>query len=121
MDKIFVNEMSFYGYHGVFPEEKKLGQRFLVDVCVEANLQQAGKSDDLHDSIHYGEIYEICKRIVEGKSYNLIEAVGEEIANTIIDRYPLAFSCTVKVTKTDPPIKGHYKSVAVELTRSRQK
>ncbi|WP_409303683.1 dihydroneopterin aldolase [Peribacillus sp. SCS-155] len=120
MDKIFVNQMEFYGYHGVFPEENKLGQRFAVDLVVELDLKPAGETDDLNKSVNYGELYSLCREIVEGKTFKLIESVAEAIATEILKRFFLIFSCTVKVYKTDPPIPGHYKSVAVEITRGRQ-
>jgi dihydroneopterin aldolase len=119
MDKIYLNTMEFYGYHGVFPEENRLGQRFIVDLVVDVDLRRAGETDDLTDSINYGELYEICKKIVEGKPFKLIEAVAEKIAGACLAQYTSAMSCTVKVTKPDPPIPGHYRSVAVEITRSR--
>lgn len=119
MDKIYVNKMEFYGYHGVFPEETRLGQRFIVDLMVEADLKRAGESDDLSYSINYGELYELCKGIVEGKPFKLLEAVAEKIAKDCLAQFALATSCTVKVIKPDPPIPGHYDSVAIEITRSR--
>ena len=119
VDKIYVNEMAFYGYHGVYPEENRLGQRFLVDLVVEADLQQAGKTDHLEDSINYGELFETCREVVEQERYKLVESIAEEISARILDRFSKASSCTVKVVKPDPPIPGHYKSVAVEIRRSR--
>lgn len=119
MDKIFVNKMEFYGYHGVFSEENRLGQRFIVDLMVEADLKAAGKSDDLTQSINYGELYSLCKKIVEGETYKLVEAVAERIAEECLSQFSRANSCTVKVIKPDPPIPGHYESVAVEIMRSR--
>lgn len=119
MDKIFVNEMEFYGYHGVFPEENKLGQRFKVDLTVELDLKEAGITDNLNQSVNYGELYNTCKNVVEGKSYQLIEAVAENIAADILGQYPLVQRCTVKIIKPDPPIPGHYRSVAVEIMRER--
>lgn len=111
--------MEFYGYHGVFPEETRLGQRFIVDLLVEADLKPAGESDDLALSINYGELYHLCKDIVEGDPFKLIEALAEKIADRCLSQFTLAMSCTVKVIKPDPPIPGHYESVAVEITRSR--
>lgn len=119
MDKIYVNRMEFYGYHGVFPEENRLGQRFMVDLVVEADLKMAGESDDLTQSINYGELFHVCKEIVEGKPYKLVEAVAEKIAQTCLSKFPKAVSVNVKMIKPDPPIPGHYDSVAVEITRSR--
>ena len=115
-----MNEMEFYGYHGVFPEETKLGQRFKVDLIVEVDLSVAGESDDLNDSVNYGELYNTCKTIVEGKPYKLVEAVAENIASAVLSDFPLVSTCTVKLIKPDPPIPGHYRSVAVEIKRSRQ-
>jgi len=120
VDKIYVNEMEFYGYHGVFPEETRLGQRFKVDLMVETELMKAGLSDDIEDSVNYGELYQVCKDIVEGKPYKLVEAVAEKIAATVLDTFPKVITCTIKVIKPDPPIPGHYKSVAIEIKRGRK-
>lgn len=111
--------MKFYGYHGVFAEETKLGQRFAVDVIVETDLEKAGKSDNLEDSINYGEIYQVCKEVVEGKPFKLVEALAEKIAAEMLGHFPSIRLVTVKVIKPDPPIPGHYDSVAVEITRGR--
>lgn len=119
LDKIYVNQMEFYGYHGVFPEENRLGQRFIVDLSVSVDLKKAGETDELEFSVNYGELFEICKEIVEGKPYKLLEAVAEKIAKSILGTYQSVLDVTVKVIKPNPPIPGHYDSVAVEITRSR--
>ena len=119
LDKIYVNRMEFYGYHGVFPEENRLGQRFIVDLTVTLDLKNAGESDDLDYSVNYGELFQVCQRIVEGKPYKLVEAVAEKIASAVLNEFPLIENVTVKLIKPDPPIPGHYRSVAVEITRSR--
>ncbi|MGV3463944.1 MAG: dihydroneopterin aldolase [Heyndrickxia sp.] len=119
MDKIYLNELEFYGYHGVLAEENRLGQRFRVSLVLELDLSRAGKSDDLNDTVSYAEVYEICKDIVEGKPYRLLEAVADKIATSILECHPLIARTTVKVIKPDPPIPGHYQSVAVEITRSK--
>jgi 7,8-dihydroneopterin aldolase/epimerase/oxygenase len=119
LDKIFVNQMEFYGYHGVFPEETRLGQRFIVDLMVLIDLKKAGQSDELEYSVNYGELFQVCKEIVEGKPYKLVEAIAEKIAETVLKRFTLVSEATVKVIKPDPPIPGHYRSVAVEITRRR--
>jgi dihydroneopterin aldolase len=119
MDKIFVNQMEFYGYHGVFPEETRLGQRFVVDLMVYVDLRKAGESDELEYSVNYGELYQVCKEVVEGKPYKLVEAVAEKIAESVLKQFSLVSEVTIKVIKPDPPIPGHYRSVAVEITRRR--
>ncbi len=116
-----LNRMEFYGFHGVFPEENRLGQRFAIDLTVEAELSEAGKNDDLNASVNYAELYEICRNIVEGRPFKLIEAVAEKIAAACLEQFPKIERVTVTVIKPDPPIQGHFQSVAVEITRSRQK
>ncbi len=111
--------MEFYGYHGVFPEENKLGQRFRVDLTVELDLKQAGESDNLEYSVNYGELFELCRQVVEDRTYKLVESIAENIAVNILKQYIRISRCTVKVIKPDPPIPGHYRSVAVEITRER--
>lgn len=119
MDKIFVHDMEFYGYHGVFPEENKLGQRFKVDLTVELDLKRAGTTDNLEYSVNYGELYELCRSVVEEKTYKLVESIAENIAGDILERYDCIMNCIVKVIKPDPPIPGHYRAVAVEIERGR--
>jgi 7,8-dihydroneopterin aldolase/epimerase/oxygenase len=119
MDKISVNEMTFFGYHGVFPEETKLGQRFIVDLEVFCELQEAGRTDDLSYSINYAELYFLCREIVEGEPFKLIEAVAEKIASSVLEKFSRVLEVKVKVIKPDPPIPGNYRSVSVEIVRGR--
>lgn len=112
--------MSFYGYHGALPEENVLGQRFQVTVSLAVNLEKAGKKDDLAETVNYAEIFTLCEEIVEGKAVKLIETVVENIASEILKRYsPLVQGVRVVLVKPDPPIKGHYHSVSVDITRGR--
>ncbi|EDL62932.1 dihydroneopterin aldolase [Bacillus sp. SG-1] len=119
VDKIKVNEMEFYGYHGVFPEETKLGQRFRISLSLEIDLSEAGRSDDIQDSVNYGDVYSLCKEVVEGKPYKLLEALAEKLAERILHDFTKVKNCTIEVIKPDPPIPGHYRSVSVEITRGR--
>lgn len=111
--------MQFYGFHGLLPEENKLGQRFNVDVVLFVDLKKAGVSDDMEDSVHYGHAYELVKGIVEGEAKHLIEAVAESTAEKLLHSFDLLEAVQVKVIKPDPPIPGHYNSVAVEIYREK--
>ncbi|MBB6451566.1 dihydroneopterin aldolase [Geomicrobium halophilum] len=119
MDKIFAQGMSFYAYHGVFPEENRLGQRFVVDLILKADLKGAAANDDIEQSVDYAEIYESTKCVIEGHTYNLVEAIAEHVATEILDTFAIVEGVTVKVIKPDPPIPGHYDHVAIEIERSR--
>ena len=102
MDKIYINNLEFIGYHGVFPEEKKLGQKFQVSVEMSCDTREAGKTGDLTKSTHYG-------------------LVAEDIAQMILRKYPLIFEVKVTVKKPWAPLQMHFENVAVEVTRKRHK
>lgn len=120
MDYIHLNEMSFYGYHGALVEENKLGQRFSATVSLAVDLQEAGKTDNLDKTVNYAEAYTICEDIVEGEPVKLIETVAEKIATALLEAYSEKITgVRVVLVKPDPPIKGHYASVAVDITRGR--
>lgn len=118
MDYIHVNEMEFWGNHGVFAEETKLGQRFRVTLSLAVNLQEAGQTDDLEKTVNYAEAFFICQKIVETNPAKLVETVAERIATEILTKFKgRVKGCKVMVIKPDPPIPGHYRSIAVEITR----
>ena len=119
MDKIILKQMQFYGYHGLFPEENKLGQRFQVDLELFSDLQKAGQTDDMNDSIHYGQAYERVQRIVEGKAKKLIESVAEDIAMDLLQAFAGLQACRVRLIKPDAPIPGQLESVVVEIYREK--
>lgn len=120
MDKIILRKMQFYGYHGVFPEEAKLGQRFYVDVELFLDLRAAGLSDRLEDTVNYAEVYRLSKQLLEEERYQLIEAVAERLAARILKQFNKVREVLVRITKPSPPIDGHYDWVAVELRRPRE-
>lgn len=118
MDYIHLNDMQFYGYHGALPEENKIGQRFRMTVSLATNLSAAGQTDDLDKTVNYAEVYTICRDIVEGAPVKLIETVAENVAQAILNSYPEKVQgVRIVLVKPDPPIQGHYASVAVEITR----
>lgn len=119
-DKIILSGMVFYGFHGANPEEKELGQRFVVDLEVEYDLSTAGESDDLSDTVNYSRLYGIVKEVVEGPSLNLLEAVAQRIASNILERQPVQ-SVMVRLKKPEVPIKGSILDyAAVQIYRRRE-
>jgi dihydroneopterin aldolase len=118
-DKIILEGMTFYGYHGVSAAEKELGQRFVVDLEACADLSAAGRTDDLALTVNYAALYQQTKEIVEGPSCNLLECVAERIASTVLAAHPVE-EVRVKVRKPGAPIKGSVLiSAAVEIVRRR--
>ena len=119
-DEILLEGMRFYAFHGVNPEERALGQRFTVDVALAVDLQRAGESDDLADTVSYSDVYKLVRRIVEGEPRNLIEAVAEQIAAEILAQFPAVARVTVTVRKPEAPLRGAILDAAgVRVTRRR--
>jgi 7,8-dihydroneopterin aldolase/epimerase/oxygenase len=98
-DRILLEGMIFHGRHGTLPAERDLGQPFVVDVELRLNLRPAGLSDDLAQTVDYGEIHRLVREIVEGEPVNLTETVAERIAASILEDHPPVTAVRVKVAK----------------------
>ena len=118
-DRVVLQGMQFYGYHGVSPEERALGQAYLVDLTVELDLRTPGATDRLEDTVNYSRLYRAVREVVEGTPRNLLEAVAEAIAGRLLGEFPVQ-AVQVRVKKPRPPIKGSLMEYAgVEIYRSR--
>lgn len=118
-DRIVLTGMRFYGYHGVYPEEVKLGQAFSVDVELLADLRAAGEMDEIRKTVDYGKVYQTVKHIVEGKPFKLIEALAERVAEEVLREHRNASEVVVRVHKPKAPIPGPIDGVMVEIRRKR--
>src|SRR3712207_3553491 len=118
MDKIYIENLEFRAYHGVFPEEKKLGQKFIVSLELDLDTREAALKNDLEKTLHYGLISERVESIVLEKSYDLLESLAEKIAETLLLEYPLLQGVKVRVDKPQAPIPLVFRTVAVEIYRS---
>ncbi|XEC94954.1 dihydroneopterin aldolase [Paenibacillus tarimensis] len=119
MDRMQLKGMEFFGYHGVFEEENKLGQKFGVDLELDLDLSGAAATDDLRRTVNYAELHAIVKRLVEGPPCKLIEALAGRIASQVLDTYTIINEITVRVIKPNPPFDIHFDGVVVELRRKR--
>ncbi|KAM0883307.1 hypothetical protein ACQ4PT_031726 [Festuca glaucescens] len=119
-DKLILRGMQFHGFHGVKQEEKKLGQKFVIDVDAWMDLAAAGDSDDISHTVSYTDIYRIVKGIVEGPSHNLLESVAQSIANSTLLKFPQISSVRVKVEKPHVAVQGVVDYLGVEILRCRK-
>lgn len=119
MDRMQLKRMVFYGYHGVYPEENKLGQKYFVDLDMRMDLGRAARSDDVNDTVNYADIHALVKGIVEGPPVKLIETLTENIASAVLGTYTSIIKATVSVTKPNPPFDITFDGVTVELRRQR--
>ncbi|TYH77929.1 hypothetical protein ES332_D04G189600v1 [Gossypium tomentosum] len=118
-DKLILRGLKFHGFHGVKSEEKKLGQKFLVDVDAWMDLRNAGESDLLSDTISYTDIYRIVKEVVEGQSRDLLESVAQIVASKIFTNHSQISAVRVKVGKPHVAVHGSLDYLGVEIIRYR--
>ena len=119
-DRIILTGMQFYGFHGVNPEERQLGQPFIVDLEAELDLRSASASDRLPDTVSYTQLYRVVKAVVEGEPRNLLEAAAGAIATGVLEQHTSVSAVRVRVQKPRPPIRGSViESAAVEIYRTR--
>lgn len=120
-DRIELQGLQAFGYHGVFPEEKRQGQLFLADIVCWADLRQAAASDDLTHTINYAELADIAVKVMTGPSKDLIETVAGTIADEIMDTYPMILAVEVSIHKPQAPIPHQFANVKVVARRSRKR
>ena len=118
MDKIILKNVEIFANHGVFNEEKSLGQKFILDLEVFMDLKEAGKSGDLNKSINYGELCHKVEEVFKLESYDLIETAAEMVADYILYNYEHAEAVKVTLKKPWAPIGRHLDYAAVEIERS---
>ena len=112
--KISLTNMHFFAYHGYFPEERKNGNRFLVNLTVELPACAACQTDALEDTLNYQQLYDIVKREMEIPS-NLLEHVAARIRAAIGRQFPQITHVSVSVAKRQPPLGGQVEWAGVEL------
>ncbi|WP_228479869.1 dihydroneopterin aldolase [Microbacterium abyssi] len=117
-DEIRLTGLTVFGRHGVFAHERENGQEFTIDLSLQLSLADAAASDDVADTVHYGELAESVAAVVAGEPVNLIETLAQRIADVALgDRRVRAVEVTVH--KPHAPIPLTFADVAVTLRRAR--
>jgi dihydroneopterin aldolase len=116
MDRILLHGIQFYGYHGVHEEERRLGQRFLVDVELRLDLAGVEAGDDVALTVDYSQVLAAVLEIGTQQQCRLLETLAARIAATILQRFPVR-QVTVRATKPAPPLPGVLGGASVEITR----
>ena len=120
MDRIFLRGMRFMACHGVLPHEREVPQPFEVDVEMGLNLQAAGESDDLGDTVNYAKVYDVVSTVLTVTRKYLIEAIAEEIAEDLLRDFDALRWVRVTVHKPAAPIDGIFSDVGVTILRRRK-
>ncbi len=114
MALIEIEGMEFYAFHGHFEVEKVAGNRFLVNLKIEADLNKAGQTDRLEDTLDYQKVYRMVNEEMAVSS-DLLEHVCQRIINRIKTEFPEVQKVTVKVSKMNPPMGGQIEKVSLTL------
>ena len=116
LDQLTLTGLRGFGHHGVYEEERRDGQPFIVDVTVHLDLSRAGAGDALADTIHYGELAEDIVAAIEREPVDLIETLAERIATLVLGRRA-AVAVDVTVHKPQAPIPVPFDDVEVRIHR----
>lgn len=117
--KICLNEMVFYGFHGVFAEERSLGQRFIVSLHLTTNDADDILIHKLEDTVDYTQVYALLKDIMETDQFHLLENVANAILDRVLDEFKLIRKAEVFIQKPSVAIQGSLKSVELVMARIR--
>jgi dihydroneopterin aldolase len=117
-DRIRLTGLRVRGFHGVFDHERRDGQEFVVDAELELSTAPAAASDDVADTVHYGELAEQLAAVIAGEPVNLIETLVARLADVCLAD-PRVAATTVTVHKPQAPIPLAFDDVAVTIRRER--
>lgn len=118
-DEIHIEELEVFANHGVFPEENRLGQKFLISLTMYVDSRIAGKTDCLESSADYGDVCRFMTEFTKANPRRLIEAAAEDLAEAILIRYNILKGVTLELKKPWAPVGLPLKTVSVKITRFR--
>ena len=120
MGKIVIEEMEFYAFHGHYAEEQIVGNRFLVDLEMECDLEPAAESDQLEDAVNYQHAYQLIKQEMRRKKSNLLENIAKRILDALFSEMQGIQNATIRIRKMHPPMGGPIRSVGVSMSRNHE-
>ena len=116
MGLIALEGIEFFAYHGFYKEERKIGNKYSIDIIVEANIDKAAVEDNLQVTVNYENLYKIARQAMEEQT-KLLEHIAQRIIELTYVQYPLIDSVTVSVSKFNPPIGGVCQRARVTLKK----
>jgi len=118
-DRIHLTGLKFHGYHGVLPEENLLGQKFVVDATLFVDLTKPGKTDNVHDTVSYADVYRHIQAVMEGQPHKLLESVADRLVQEILAEYHKVQGVRLHIKKPHVAVTGVVESLGIEITRYR--
>ena len=116
---IRIDRLALHARHGAKEAERSLGQRFYLDIVLEAEIDAALTSDRLEDSVHYGDIIKDATRVFTERDFTLIEAAAAAVADHLLNGFPRLVSVTVTVHKPSAPVSAILDGISATVSRRR--
>jgi len=119
MDKILIEGIKIYAYHGCFKEETIIGTNFIVNVTLYVDLAKPSITDNINDTVNYQTVFTTVKEQMAIPS-KLLEHVAKRIINTLFNQFLTVKKITLKVSKLNVPLGGHIDKVSIQMTKKRK-
>lgn len=119
MGWIALEGMEFFAYHGFYDEERKIGNRYEVEIRVETDFDRASEDDLLEHTVDYGQLYQIVSEEMQ-QSAKLLERLAGKIAGRVLQEIAPVLQVEITLSKLNPPLGGLCKKSSITLTKSRQ-
>ena len=118
-DVIFIRGILIHARHGLLEHESEVGQRFVIDLELTADLTESSRTDRLKDTVNYGSVVDIAMKAFADRNYYLLERAAGAVGDAILDTFPRVSAVKVTVHKPHAPIAAIFEDVGVTLTRTR--
>lgn len=119
MNKIFINGMEFFAFHGHYDEEKVAGNKFLVDLTLWSDTSLAEKTDNLDDALNYQIAYALVKEVITNTKSNLLENIAANILKKLFQEFKQLPKAEIIIKKVSPPMGGQIAAVGVKIKGKR--
>jgi len=116
--EINLEGLEFFAYHGVYSEERKIGNKYGIDISITANVGDSAATDDLAKTIDYEIVYKIIKEVVEMPT-KLLETISKRIIERILIEFPEILAVKVSAAKFNPPVGGICQKAKVTMEKRR--
>ena len=114
-----ISRLALHGRHGALEAERSLGQHFFLDLEIAAEVGDALQSDDVADTLHYGQVIKAASAAFNERPFNLIEAAADHVARDLLARFPAIRSVRVTVHKPSAPVAAIIDDLAATVERRR--
>jgi 7,8-dihydroneopterin aldolase/epimerase/oxygenase len=116
--EVALEGMEFYARHGYYPEERKIGNKYTVDLYMTLDMTHAVEHDKLEGTVNYERVYELVADVMNTDAH-LLEHLAGKLVNRILEKFPIVQTATAHVSKHNPPIKGLCKVASVRMSKGR--